>query len=567
MNINSQYLFDPPQPDNPTDTERYVLARFTLEEKGWPEDLNAILQLLSPPEPVTGLAQPGLFKGLKVGVIGGGLAGLSAAYELRKLGFEIRVFDALEDRVGGRVYTYYFNGQKDLYHEFGAMRIPVTHETVWHYLDLFKLPTRPFIQSNPNGYIYLKNTRVRNDRNGQSVMQYIYPYYAALTDYERTLSWQQLFYMGIDSHLLSATPEERMQIIQVLPQYGDKALAWSRNTSLRMIQAAGLSQGAINLIQNFHPVLAGNLYNSYIDYIQEDYPGSTTFEYEIPGGLCRLPLSFYRSLLSPAPYPELGGAYAGPASYLKGCWVEGIHYDGGGKVQLKYQRVKSRQRFTEDFDFVVCAIPFSTLRAIDIDPLFSGIKMRAIREVNYAPAQKSMMLCRERFWEKEGIFGGGSMTDQPVSSLWYPSDHTQYLNNPNGRSPDSLWKKPGVVLASYNFNLDSTRLYNQPEEKILEEIKKQIARVHGLSMNYMDSVVQGFKSVNWNQQPAFRGALCYFAPEQKEIFAYGMALPEYEGRVFFAGEHISGLHRWMQSALQTGMQAANDLTLSCLARS
>jgi monoamine oxidase len=38
-----------------------------------------------------------------------------------------------------------------------------------------------------------------------------------------------------------------------------------------------------------------------------------------------------------------------------------------------------------------------------------------------------------------------------------------------------------------------------------------------------------------------------------------MTKPEYGGRVFFAGEHISALHRWMQGALQTGMQAACDL--------
>ncbi len=565
MNVNSQYLFEPLQPDNPTDAQRYVLARFTLEEKGWPEDLNLILHQLSPPAPVTELAHPGQFKGLKVGVIGGGLAGLAAAYELRKLGFEIKVFDALEDRVGGRIYTYYFNGQKDLYHEFGAMRIPVTHETVWHYINLFDLPTRTFMQYNPNGYAYLKNIRVRSDRDGLNVMQYIYPHYE-LTSYERTLSWQQLFYIGIDSPLLSATPEERLQIIQVLPQYSDKALIWSGNTSLRMMQSGGLSQGAINLVTNFHPVLVGNLYNSYIDYAQEDYAASTTYVYEIPGGLCKLPMSFYNSFMSSSPYPELGGAYASPVSYQKGCWVEGIHYNGSGKVSLKYRPVKSKQRFFEDFDYIVCAIPFSTLRMVDIDPLFSGIKMCAIREVNYAPAQKSMMLCRERFWEKEGIFGGGSMTDLPVSSVWYPSDHAQYLNNPNGFSPENLWKRPGVMLASYNTNLDSNRLYNQPQDTMLYDIKKEISQVHGLPLNYVDSVVQGFKSVNWNQEPAFRGALCYFAPGQKEIFSYGMTLPEYEGRVFFAGEHISGLHRWMQGALQTGMQAANDLTLSCLAR-
>lgn len=564
MNVNSLYSFEPPQPDNPTDAQRYALSQFALAQKGWPEDLHTILELMSPPPAITDYARPGEFKGLKVGVIGGGLAGLAAAYELRKLGFDITIYDALEDRVGGRIYTYYFNQQKDLYHEFGAMRIPVTHETVWHYLNLFKLPTRPFIQYNPNSYIYIKNTRVRNDRNGQNVMQQIYPKYD-LSSWEKATSWQKLFYLGLDSHLLSATPEERAEILQVKPYYSDRTLLWSDNANISMMQAAGLSQSAINLISNFHPLLVGNLYNSYIDYIQEEYPASTTFEYEIPGGLCRLPLSFYQSLLNSSPYPELDAARLGRISYHKGCWVDGIYFDGNDrKVKLKYRHIKSRQHTVEDFDYVVCAIPFSTLRGVETEPLFSNIKMRAIREVNYTPAQKSMILCRERFWEKEGIFGGGSFTDLPISSIWYPADHTQRLNTKSSQIPGNLPNEPGVLLASYNFNLDTTRLFNQPEASMFEQVKKQIAAVHGLTANYMDNVAQGFKTVNWNQDPAFRGALAFFTPEQKKIFSYGMALPEYDGRIFFAGEHISAVHRWIQGALQTGMQAANDLTIACL---
>lgn len=562
MNLNSQYTYDPPQPDNPTDSERYVLSQYALAQKGWPEDQGAILELMSPPLPITRYARPGECKGLKVGVIGGGLAGLAAAYELRKLGFDITVYDALEDRVGGRIYTYYFNKSRDLYHEFGAMRIPVTHETVWHYLNLFNLPTRPFIQYNPNSFIYIKNTRVRNDRDGLNVMRYIYPHYD-LSNWEKTVNWQRLFDLGLDSHIRSAASEERLEIIQTKPYYSPKVLQWSDNTNIRMMQAAGLSQAAINLVSNFHPLLVGNLYNSYIDYVQEEYPASTTFEYEIPGGLVKLPMAFYNSLMSTHPYPEIDSACAGKVSYHRGCWVDGIHLDGG-KVRLQYRSVKSTQHTTEAFDFIVCAIPFSTLRGLDIDPLFSNIKMRAIREVNYTPAQKTMILCRERFWEKEGIVGGGSFTDLPLSSIWYPSDHAEYLNSERIQSGILPTNDPGVMLASYNFNLETTRLSNQPAESLVEQVKQQLTAVHGLPPRYLDNAIQGFKLVNWNQEPAFRGALSFFSPEQKRIFSYGMTLPEYDGRVFFAGEHISPVHRWIQGSLQTGMQAANDLAAACL---
>lgn len=566
MNINSQSLFYPSQPDNPDDFVRQYLSLYALNEKGWPEDFNIIKELMSPPPDITNYAKPGEFKGLKVGVIGGGLAGLAAAYELRKIGFDITILDALEDRVGGRVYTYYFDAQKNLYHEFGPMRIPVTHETVWHYLKLFNLPTRPFIQFNPNAYVGLKNIRVRNDRNGNNVMQNIYPRYN-LNAWERVTSWQKLLFIGTDNHLLSASPEERAEIIQVKPYYSKKTLLWSNNTNIRMMESAGLSQDAINLVSNFIPLLNGNLYNSFIDFIEESYPADLAFLYEIPGGMEKLPSAFFNSFMNSNPYQYIAPEYPGKVNYKAGCWVNGIRLcDCGKKVSLRYQVLKTGDDIEEKFDYVVCAIPFSTLRNVKVDPLFSNIKMRAISEVYYTPAHKSILLCKERFWEKDGIVGGSSVTDLPIGSIWFPSDHAKYINNPKdivNQLKNLPWNEPGVIIGTYNFSLDTTRLTNQPEEMVFEEIKREIEMLQGLPSGYLDKIVDGYKTVNWNQEPTFRGALSFFSPEQKRIFSYGMALPEYNGRIFFAGEHISAVHRWMQGALQSGMNAANDLTVTC----
>lgn len=563
MNLNSQFLYDPPQPDNPSGAYRYELMKYALAQKGWPEDSNLIYKLMSPPEPITSVARPGACKGKKVGIIGGGLAGLAAAYELRKLGFDITVFDALEDRVGGRVYTYYFNKQKNLYHELGAMRIPVSHETVWHYLKLFHLPTKPFIQYNPNTYVYLRGTRVRNDREGDNVRRTIYPKYR-LQDWEKSLSWQELFSIGLEDHLLSATTEERAEIIQVKPNYSQKALIWGGHSSLDMMQAAGLGQDAISLAANFSPLVYGNLYHSYIDYVQEHYPADTTFLYEIPGGMVRLPMAFYDSFKKANPYPDMAADCVGSVRYRGGYWVDGIYLNGDEqRVSLAYRQQGRRQGVKEVFDYIVCAIPFSTLRTMEIYPLFSSMKMRAIREVYYTPAQKFLLLCRERFWEKDGIVGGGSFTDLPIASLWYPSDHSVYLNNMNA-SRGLPWNEPGVLIGSYNFGLDTTRLTNQPEDRALAELKREVGEVHGLQPGYLDRIVDGCKIYNWDKQPSIRGALAFFSTEQKRLFSYDMVLPEYGGRVFFAGEHISAVHRWMQGALQSGMQAANDLAAACM---
>lgn len=70
----------------------------------------------------------------KVIIVGAGLAGLSAAYELLKAGHEPIILEA-QHRVGGRIYTMREPFSRGLYGEAGAMRIPRSHELTMAYID------------------------------------------------------------------------------------------------------------------------------------------------------------------------------------------------------------------------------------------------------------------------------------------------------------------------------------------------------------------------------------------------------------------------------------------------
>lgn len=589
MNENGYVTGPPLQPDNPTDAQRHMLERYALLQKGRPEDFEYIRNLTAPPQDITTIVPPGALKGVHIAVIGAGLAGLASAFELRKTGAEITVFEAEEERVGGRVYTYYFDQDRRLYGELGAMRIPVSHETVWHYINLFKLPSRPFVQTNENAFIYLKKTRVRNDPEGRNVMKYIYPKYC-LTASEQRTPWQQLVYYGLESPMLPAAPEQRSELLQVKPSYNNFQIYWDFQSNRKIMEDMGLSQGAINLISNLSPLAGQNLYYSYTDIAQANYPANLSYLYEIPGGTSTLPYAMYRSLINKNPiqdYPALQPQLLGKVDVRNGNWITGIHRDSDtGNVILAYGNRHSPKPQYESFDYVVCAIPFSTLRTVDINPLFSDIKMQAIREVNYIPAQKTLMLCNRRFWEeggpKEQIIGGGSYTDLPITSIWYPTDHAKYckkqtlcmtqsvpydrLTLPQSQY-EALSQEPGVLIASYNYNLDSERLTNMAPGLRDEEIKREVEEVHGLPVGYLDHIAVEFKTWNWNDHIWCRGALPFYAPEQKRLFSYGMALPEYNNRVFMAGDHISAVHRWMQGALQSGMIAANQLVMEFVRKS
>src|SRR5689334_11180135 len=120
--------------------------------------------LVSDPVPETTLrvadrgldARPGARK--RVVVLGAGIAGLVAAYELKQQGHEVVVLEA-QNRVGGRVLTCR-EFAPGLYAEFGAMRIPRSHDLTLKYCAKFGLPMTPFVMGNPKGLVYICGERM-----------------------------------------------------------------------------------------------------------------------------------------------------------------------------------------------------------------------------------------------------------------------------------------------------------------------------------------------------------------------------------------------------------------------
>src|SRR5512132_51021 len=103
------------------------------------------------------IAQPA--QPVHVVVLGAGLAGLCAAYELERRGHRVTILEAETRHVGGRARTLRF--EDGLYGEAGAMRIPERHELTRHYVKELGLSLRPFVQSNPEAFFHLRGRRER----------------------------------------------------------------------------------------------------------------------------------------------------------------------------------------------------------------------------------------------------------------------------------------------------------------------------------------------------------------------------------------------------------------------
>src|SRR5438874_457662 len=78
----------------------------------------------------------------KILIIGAGMAGLSAGYELSQAGHDVTILEA-RTRPGGRVQTLREPFSDGLYAEAGAARIPDNHNLTLRYVKLFDLPLEP----------------------------------------------------------------------------------------------------------------------------------------------------------------------------------------------------------------------------------------------------------------------------------------------------------------------------------------------------------------------------------------------------------------------------------------
>ena len=125
---------------------------------------------------------------------------------------------------------------------------------------------------------------------------------------------------------------------------------------------------------------------SYAETVQEEYTMDYRNTYTIEGGIVNLPYAFIQSFYTDKPpqYQTIPSSRLGTVTYWPGQTVTGIYeMQNSSKIVLTHRNVQDLSSTAEAYDYVVCAIPYSTLREVDIKPRFSNRKMQAILEYNY----------------------------------------------------------------------------------------------------------------------------------------------------------------------------------------
>jgi monoamine oxidase len=442
----------------------------------------------------------------RVIVLGAGLAGLVAGYELLRQGHDPVILEARR-RVGGRIYTLR-DFAPGLYAEVGAMRIPRVHDLTLSYCRELCVRTRPGRASNPNAFAYIDGRRITLKEAEAGAANPAFPLARHEVDRTREDMW------------LEATEEVR----ELYQREGDaavEALAAKYDAySIRgFLKARGWSEGAIErygVLTFTESTLNTSVMQEFREVLGEAYEDVQ----EPVGGMDQLPLAFYEHL---------------KAHIRFGTEVFALEQDAQSVTVRAYV---GTDPVTVTGDAAICTLPFSVLRGIEVSPSFSRAKQRAIRQLHYDAATKVFFQMRRPFWEAtDGIRGGTTVTDLPVRRIIYPANTVSLEDRT-------------VLLASYTWGQDALQWSAMEPAQRIRQALRDLERIHpGLLEEF-----EAGMSYSWYQDPYAMGAYALFEPEQHTLFRDDIKRPE--GRIYFAGEHTSRWPAWLEGAAESGVLAA-----------
>lgn len=465
----------------------------------------------------TPFALSGDAKGTRVAILGAGLAGMTVAYELGKLGYKCQVFEARE-RPGGRAHTIrrgtvseedgptqtcaFDEGQ---YFNCGAMRVPYHHTTTLHYARELQVPVETFALTAESAYLYqtksdaLTNRRVRLREARADLDGYV----------------AELLSKAVSEDALNeaVTPEDRERLLEYLRRAGalDNERRY-RGSPLRGPDEPARGGGA----PTYTPLPLSDLLGSRM------------------GGYLDLGFQYQETMV------QIVGGTDGLPRALAARIKDKITFQAAAKeIRQTDHRVtvvyadRSGKRHKVDADYCVCAIPLPLLAEVDTD--FSPEFKKTVASVPYSAAGKMGLQFKRRFWEEDDhIYGGASKTDMEIGQIVYPS--SGYLT------------KKGVLVGYYLQGQNGRPIGDKTPAERQALALEQGARIHP---QYAAEFETGF-SVAWHRVTWNRGSWSNMgAAIRKEL-----NVPQ--GRVYLAGDHLN-MNAWMQGAFESARQVATAI--------
>jgi monoamine oxidase len=478
-------------------------------------------------------------KGATVLILGSGIAGMTAAYELRKAGYKVKILE-YQDRPGGRNWSLYGGDtytelggatqhvgfDKGHYLNPGPWRLPYHHYGILHYCKVLGVKLEPFIQVNYNAYVHSTKAFGGKPQRYRHVQSDYQGYVAELLSKSTRQN-------ALDQ---AVTKEDQAILLDSLRQWGalDKNYEYKAGepSSNRRGYDSDPGGGTTSVPTVSQPIGLQDLLHSGLWRSIGAGSGYETQQslFQPVGGMGMIGKAFGAELKEVIQY---------------NAKVIDIRQDAKG-VTVTYQDTKTGGApMQAQADWCICTIPVSILSQI---PITVGPKMQAaINNLSYSASVKVGLQFKRRFWEEdENIYGGITYTDQPNSTIGYPN--YEYFSSGKG-----------VILGAYMFGPSAFEFTAMsPQERIAKTLEYG-ANVHPQYKTEFDNGV----AVGWHRVPWTLGCAGAWTEALREKYYDDMCA--LDGRIMLAGEHASRIPAWQEGAVLSALDAIRRLHQRVLA--
>lgn len=483
--------------------------------------------------------------GTEVAVIGAGISGLVAAYELLKVGLRPVVYEV--DRIGGRLRSEPFPAAPDIVAELGGMRFPMSGTALFHYIKLCGLETRDF----PNPLTPAAPTTVV-DLEGVS-------HYARTIDdlppmfHEVADAWNEA--LESEAQLSQIQQAMRSRDAAAIKAIWDPLVAvWDDRTFYDFVA----SSPQFSALSYRHREVFGQVGfgtggwdsdfpNSMLEVFRVVMAGFEDEQRFIVGGAEQLPRRLWdMSCKDPVHWPD-------------GTSIADLHNGGHRPAVTAIGRAENgsltvTDRWGRDSDFsavLVTTQGWLLTTNIDVDEsLLSQKVWMALDRTRYMQSSKTFVMVDRPFWKDIDPKTGRSVMSMTLTDR--NTRGTYLLDN----GPD----RPAVILLSYAWQSDAMKVLPMSAAERANLAIDTLTKIYP-SVDLRSHIVGDPITVSWEADPnflgAFKGALPGHYRYNRRMHSHFMQadFPAEQRGLFLAGDDVSWTPGWAEGAVHTALNA------------